>query len=410
MERGGNGSQGQRKKGSAPADAVQDAISAALRIPATALRLLPAHTMPVNEFVDYQFPKRESHFVFAAGHEAFSSDEPMDLAEGLRTRPLQNHEYISTILKAANDAVQKGAKSLTDIRYPDSQMPVWAATLMVQMSEAERAQHRWMRAIAWIASSISLGTKEEKEVANQVKEMLSRVGWNEPLLGVDAAATTFDLAILFSDDWLGDRIIDTLTKLIIHRTDTRNAQRNAKDGPGPVVGALHLSQSLRRLGTMLSKGLLSSKMLLQDFQKEFAYLHMLSHCVTQRRRLLFIWNVDNMHWILVSVDFNAMKIQIGDSGSRQAKIPRGLIGALQCWCDILRAETSLARQKLTQGRDLDVPQQTDSFSCGLIALTEMDRHAGGDERWSPRLARLLRCRYFLASVRKSYSSVSLSHT
>jgi Ulp1 family protease len=103
-------------------------------------------------------------------------------------------------------------------------------------------------------------------------------------------------------------------------------------------------------------------------------------------------HVNNNHWTFLKIDLQKRTFSYGDSLSLDAVPPTEVLAILQWWLNGLRPD--LEEFSLVDN-EFEMPQQRDSFSCGVIVLCVLANLLLGYDSWTTTTARCQRMEWFI---------------
>lgn len=234
---------------------VLEAIARELEMPATVIDKLPSDGSPVGEFLRWN-----GRYL-----------------KGVQARPLLTERAISIIKKCSLRAWLDGYQSLDDSRYANSRLPLQAVAVLDRLSLVEKGAARC---------------------------------YDVAIHGFATTARALQLTSILSADWLNDELIDLLVDLVEERRKRKEAAGETvpKD---VMVAPVHFGS---RLAGFLERRKNNPKEpIALPSGKDLSYLKKFAGPTRQRPKptFVFIWNVDQLHWVTVKVDFASGKVPSG---------------------------------------------------------------------------------------------------
>ncbi|KAI0629632.1 hypothetical protein C8Q77DRAFT_1065756 [Trametes polyzona] len=342
-----------------------------LTIPSWYTTLLPDSKLSVLEFLALPLPTQPSVLVNYDAQRVFSFDSPTDSLTMLVNRPIPSPEFIQDMHKAFGQAWFSGAQSIIDPRYKQSRVPFYALTYWKEMSFALAKRAAWKLAEGWLARWERLpGFLEE---ADHARVLLGALPWSSRVeaLGSDTGAE--NLALLLSDQWLDDELINMLLQELYGR-----ARLDPKLSRYVVVLPLALQQVVHNAAA----------------KKDYTHA-LLQRCKryvdTGRRHLYFPVNIGNAHWVPCMIDFEDEAIRYGDSlaSTSESRSMRSIVNDLQAW--LLH---SFGVRFASAGNSLAHGLQGDGHSCGICTVNTVEHAIFGVKLFTHSDRYILRVRYF----------------
>ncbi|KAI0669608.1 hypothetical protein C8Q78DRAFT_977184 [Trametes maxima] len=335
----------------------------ALKIPVAYGSLLPKTELGILDLLEMELPFKTSAVITQDPQRSFSFNEPTEDLQVLAKRPLPSAEYVHSLHKAFSSAWFSGARSVIDNRYKQSRLPLSALTVWSEMHRIVAKAAVWRLAEQW------LGRWEREpgflEEADHARILMGVLPWGARVqaLGSDTAAE--NLALLLSDKWLDDEIVNMLFQELYTR-----ARRDPKLARDVAVLPLVFQQVLHNVRTKKS------------------YSHpLLSRCASLiaagRQQIFFPVNIQGMHWIPCMVDIAEGTIRYGDACMQI------VVEDLQDW--LLK---TLNRHFADGGNSLAHGLQEDGYSCGICTVNTIEHALFGTELFTHQRRRSLRVRYF----------------
>lgn len=268
----------------------------ALALPARCTPLLPDSRLSVLELLTLKLPPKPSVLVTQEAQRAFSFDDPTDDLAMLLKRPIPSDDFIRKLQKVFGPAWFSGARSIVDARYKYSRLPLAALTYWTEMSIILKKRAAWKQAESWL-------TRWEREVgfldeADHARILMGSLSWTARIQALGSDTGAENLAILLSEEWLDDEVINMLVQEIYAR-----ARLNPKLSREVAVLPLALQQVVRNAAM------------------RHDYTHpLLDRCkrliANGRQRIYFPVNVGGVHWVPCMVDVEAKVIRYGKWMSR----------------------------------------------------------------------------------------------
>jgi hypothetical protein len=261
-----------------------------------------------------------------------------------------------------------------DILFPFDALGTWARIL-----EIDAAKKVWTNALQWMAA-------HPKTIPDQytkrVMSILGQVPWKGYISGLGSALTITDMASFLSQEWLSDMHIYSML------TVTRHLQHNALSGAGPFTKIA----SPDFPSHILTSPLLATTPITPDYltkapKSVIGLGTNIANAATGFRIASIAYSPPG-HWACLIIDSQAKTICWGDSTGRA--VPTGFEDRLRAWLALFSPQTHFLPLQ-----DLPCAHQTDSYSCGIIAVNTLKHHLFGDDLWISSRREILRIQEFL---------------
>ena len=341
---------------------VSRARSAARRIPdGVSAALIPNPSTAVTELLSHRINPEYSSIETAS----YSSDLPNTFvgdSDGLvfqndlqecRTQLLASSSHVPYLRTKFNDAWLSGAQSIRLPGDPLTRYPLWVEHLLGNLEVSARKERAWMKASDWLFAVASCAANSDTtDMVADCFESFNEVPWDSivPELGQAVLLTTKDLAAFLSDDWLNDEMMNAGIDFITHRLGHESRTR--------VVNVLFL-EGLRavrsRHGTYTTRQRHLLDQLIADDSVDTLYLPV---------------HVNRNHWTLLRLDLISRQYAYGDSLCTSASVPHGVLDIIVWWLDSVQPGNNESAFTLSS-QPLNIPRQTDGFSCGIIVLSKI---------------------------------------
>ncbi|KAF4569611.1 hypothetical protein EYR36_009408 [Pleurotus pulmonarius] len=355
----------------------------AFALPPEYSHYLPASSLSVHDLLYMQLPKESSELIITSAERWFSRDTPTTDPACILERTIPPKSFLASLEKACGQAWFDGAQSVIDYRYNDGldRLPRFVITFWNEMVRIQEKRKTWERSFTWLSKEETRldQTAGDVEIVRNAIGYLKVIGWNTPLAQRPFVAS-FELAPLLGTAWLSDEHIDLMIEVISDRIKEEGVRTS-------IVAPLNLSVSITLRG--MKKETASSKRQLDEIKSEIQ-----SKGVT---RMYFPVHVNGNHWIAAFVDFERRTYGYGDSLTGiYTQSPLKFMRSLGSWLK----DTFGGQRFEAQGDSLTRGSQTDSFSCGIIAVNAIEHAIFGERLWEAQRAAPERIRWFVRIVER----------
>ncbi|KAL7281612.1 hypothetical protein ACG7TL_004929 [Trametes sanguinea] len=320
---------------------IHAARKAVLAILTEHLKLLPDQTLSVLALLRKTLPPELAHLVTQEAQCSFDFEAPTDTLEALESRPLPPDDLVRKLQQAFGQAWFNGAQSLVDRRFKQSKLLLFVLTYWTEMGLVVSKKAIWKRAVDWL-TRWEQDTNFLKE-ADRARSLMDLLPWSARIKALGSDTGAENLALLLSEQWLDDELINMLVQELFQRT--------------------HLDPKLSRTVALLP---LAFQQVLHKAAAKQTYSHPLlercKHYISGgRQRFYFPVNVGGVHWVSCMIDFEENVICYGDSmlsATRKSEGMQGIVEDIQVW---LKDTLSIAFTD--KGNSLAHGVQEDSSSC-----------------------------------------------
>ena len=208
-----------------------------------------------------------------------------------------------------------------------------------------------------------------EEYTTCIKSLLGQVPWKDYIKGLGSGLTTTEMATFLSTKWLSDTHIHTTLAV------TRCLRHTVLSGADPCIEIA----SPNFFSHVLYLPLLSTTPITPDYShnapKSMIRLGDKIKCAASGILIAAVAYSPESHWACLLIDSQARTIQWGDSVGRA--MPAGSKDRLRAWLSLFLPHTQFLPL-----RNLSCACQTDSYSCGIIAINTLKHHIFGDNLWT----------------------------
>ena len=216
----------------------------------------------------------------------------------------------------------------------------------------------------------------------RIKLLLCQVPWKDYIKGLGSGLTTTEMATFLSKKWLSDSHIHTMLAV------TRHLRHNVLSGADPCIEIA----SPDFTSHVFNSPLLSTTQVAPDYTrnapKSIIRLGDKLKCAASGTLIAAVSYSPENHWACLLIDSKARTIQWGDSMGRA--MPTGGEVWLRAWLSFF-----LPHMQFLPLQNLSCARQSDTYSCGIIAVNTLKHHVFGDDLWSSTHREILRIREFL---------------
>lgn len=243
-----------------------------------------------------------------------------------------------------------------------------------QVTQFLQQRNIWLVSSRWL-DDLAVAPVEVRihDLLQLCRDRLSHVPWKSTVPGFSDAISlsSRSLAVLLSDKWLDDELINAGSEYIMRQLGATSRSQ--------ILNCFFLSH----LRNMRSRSLIYSPRKPRILDARVRDLE-----------LDILWipvHVDGNHWCLIKVDLTSRTIMYADSRNPSAFAPRQDINILKWWLHTLLPGTAFTEAPA----NFEVPNQVDGDSCGIVVLSILARELAGYESWSQDLAAAFRMLWFL---------------
>ncbi|KAH9005409.1 hypothetical protein EDB86DRAFT_3176724 [Lactarius hatsudake] len=365
---------GAKKHSNVPIDVGQE-LASRLSLTAGTRALLPSENLPVSELLELCLPTLSGVMPSMDPELCFSSHPPTDSVAIYLSRPVPPATFIKGLRNAAGQATLNGKLSIMDWTCKNSTsffsfelIEFWA-----MLTKAINARWEWAAAMKWLEQA-----GENKRLDQDVREVhliLQTTPWSG---SIKILRSQIDMALLS----------------IVHR---QQQSSNSQVLSRYLIGSTLLDEYLGASPVLHNKSPSQDNLPWQDYKlrapQELQYAG--NHLVQYQPdgEVLFIAYSPPGHWAAISVTSRGTLEWADSLGCRP---PMGLVIGVHNW---LSYHLSGSSSSFGLGNSFKCSHQTDSFSCGTIALNAIKHRVFGDTLWREEDHTWLRIQEFLDIMR-----------
>jgi hypothetical protein len=318
----------------------------------------------------------------------FSNHPPTENIAIYLSQPVPPATFIEGLHTAARKAILDGKLSIVDRTYKNSTsfflfelIEFWAT-----LTKAINAKQVWVAAKKWLEQA-----GEDKRLDQEVRGVhviLQTTPWSGHIQILHSRVTFLEMATFLSDGWLSSSQVD----MALSSTTLRLCQcSDGKAHSRYLIGTTILSEYLHSSPLLHKKSSSHDHLPSQDYKScaPQELQHAGDHLVQYKPdgEVLCIAFSPPGHWAAVSVT-SWGTLEWADSLDRRP--PMDLVHGVHNWLNHHLSSTSFRL-----GSSFKCAHQTDSFSCGIIALNEIKHRVFGDMLWHEEDHTRLHIREFL---------------
>lgn len=343
------------------------------------ISLLPPPSLPVLSLLDFPIPPITQKIQVVNCEDVFSLNSPTHTSSECLRLPCPSHSTLNALRASAGQAMLDGRLSIQHWEKSSVFLPFDALGMWALIIEADTAKCAWSNALRWMNEQ--QGNLPEQSIP-QVITLLRTVPWKDYIKGLGSALSITDMAIFLSQEWLSNAHLDSMLSAAMYFHN---------DSLSRMVPHTEIVLSDFASHILMSPLLETTPITYDDYidkaPKSVLRLgSIISGCSIDIRVAAASFSPPG-HWACFLIDFRAGTIAWGDSAGRDP--PAGFEKRLRAWLGLFCPENQLTLQTLPCAR------QTDTYSCGIIAINTIKHHVFGDELWTESSRERLRVSEFL---------------
>ncbi|KAJ7056037.1 hypothetical protein C8F01DRAFT_1234071 [Mycena amicta] len=306
-------------------------------------------TLLITDLVAFKLPPQNVSTVYTDAEDYLSEDAPTVVECDAQAIPAPPAPVIKALGRHLLD--NPGVKSIRllhapTFRGPAKSYPLFLVTLWAQLEEVREVKKTWQRALEKLE-------EEERRVANDgagtmlVQDVFSALGeiaWKGEIKGFIDAKSTRYLACWLTTDWLATTHEHQLLEIL---------QRDLRMGPT----STDMLQDTFFTPALITAFHNSDR---YSSSRNYSWLRGIGQAFAtgDLARFATIANINENHWIALAIDVEQKAIFCGNSILMD--VPKRFKEAYTWWLREHLGESF-------EWKDLPVPQQSDSHSCGILA-------------------------------------------
>ena len=255
---------------------------------------IPNLKVSIIDLLKTKLPVQSSALITYSAAGAFSKGEPNEDMACLKMRPIPQKAWLEQLEKDFGQAWFNGTRSIEDKRYKNSRLPLFALTYWKEMRIVVEKRAIWQAADEWLARR---GKSGEVEEADRAREMMSCLTWGFDITALGASCPKRKLAILLSDNWIDDDIINMMMFYL-----AAQVRLDAELQKTTVVAALNLQLHINRAYKTGDYSKASVPLLCR-------YTELFKE--KKRTYLYFPAHIGGNHWVPFFIDFKTETIRHG---------------------------------------------------------------------------------------------------
>jgi hypothetical protein len=330
--------------------------------------LLPSPSLPVLNLLDFPTPPITLSLHGAKPEEVFSNHASTHTSSECLHLPAPSHGILKSLTACAGQAMLDGRISVQHWDHSGIFLPFNALGIWALIIEADTAKNAWRDALTWFDQQHCNGTIPTPYIP-RVMKLLGALPWKDHIKGLSSWLNITDMATFLSQDWLSDAHVDSMLGAAMHlRRDTLSHMVPRTE--------LILSDFVTHI---LASPLLETSPIPSDYaEKAPKSVQRLGSIISECSSAIRVTTVSFSppgHWACLIVDFQTRTIGWGDSAGRAA--PASLEKRLKTWLGLFSPQI-----KFSALQALPCAEQTDGYSCGIIAVNTLKHNIFGDRLWS----------------------------
>jgi hypothetical protein len=350
--------------------------------------VLPSDHLSVSGLLKLCLPTFSSVTPSIEPEMCFANHPPTESVPTYLSRPVPPATFIDGLHNVARKAMFNGKLSIMDWTCKNSTL-FFLFELIEFWSSLTRiihARQKWEAASRWLEKAVCDDTLADE--VDEVHLILQTTPWSADLQILRSHLTFLEMATFLSNNWPSSSQIDmALSTIAVHQLRICGIQEKCQYLIGTTILLELLALSPLFHNKKSSQGTLPlhvyNLQAPQDLQ--CAGAHLVWH--QPDGEVVFIAYSPPGHWAAVSVTSQGT-LEWADSLGRRP--PSALVLGVQKW---LRYH--LPSSNFLLGNNFPCSQQTDNYSCGIIALNAIKHRIFGDTHWSAKSCAQLRIREFL---------------
>ena len=329
------------------------------------LEHLPPADLPILQLLEFPTPRIMDTIPGITPDALFSFCDATHTSSECCQMPAPPHNLLTQLRASAGQAMLDGKVSIQywdreGVFLPFDALGTWAFIL-----EINNAKKAWINALQWMEEHLAI----PEEYTTCVKSLLSQVPWKDYIKGLGSGLTITEMATFLSKKWLSDTHIHTTLAV------TRCLHHNVLSGTDPCIEIA----SPDFFSHVLYSPLLSTTPITSDYSHNAPRsVIRLGDKIKNAASGVLIAAVaysPESHWACLLIDSRARTIQWGDSVGRA--MPASGEDRLRAWLSLFLLDTQFLPLQ-----SLSCAHQTDSYSCGIIAINTLKHHIFGDDLWT----------------------------
>ena len=377
----------------APVDTDQE-LTRCLTLTEGTRAVLPSDSLSISELLELCLPTFSTAMPSMEPELCFSNHPPTESVAIYLSRPVPPATFIEGLRNVASQAILDGKLSIMDwtCKNPTSFFSFELIEFWSSLTQIIHARQEWEAALQWLRKAAQ-DEPLDKEV-REVLLILRTTPWKAELRLLRSHLTFLKMATFLSNGWLSSSQIDmALSSIATHQLQISGGQEQCRY----LIGTTILSELLT------SSPLLHNKKSPHDALTPHIYnlhapqdlrhagAHLVRYQPDANGEVVFIAYSPPGHWAAISVTSEGT-LEWADSLGRRP--PSTLVTGVQKWLCY-----HLSSSSFTLGNNFPCSQQTDGYSCGIIALNTIRHRIFGDALWCEKNRSQLHIGEFLEIMR-----------
>ncbi|KAF5334602.1 hypothetical protein D9611_012013 [Ephemerocybe angulata] len=364
-------------------DDIADAVTARVTLSSTGLEhLLPSVVgCTIQQLVSHELPKRSHATTIFNPRSRYHPNQPTTTLSVLLKCSdwcIPPQATLDGLRDVSGQAILDGCNSIKvwdmkDAIYaPLSVIGLWAFLLVASTSQA-----KWKLALQWLNSAAVDTSLKERAIS-----AMGRVQWQGKLPAISDWLDVSRAPEFLSNSYLSTSHVNAMLYLVRERVSRTSAISSTT-----LISSTDLADRLSHTDTTYPKNSIFEA---QTFGNQFS-------SEPQRYQLLTVAYSPPNHWAAMRLDLRGKNISGSWGDSLGWKQPKKLVKGIGIWLDY-----HVPLRRYTFSDDLPCAVQTDSFSCGIVAVNALKHNLFGDPLWTAQSAAKLRIKEFCDIMDSEY--------
>ncbi|PPR00996.1 hypothetical protein CVT24_000570 [Panaeolus cyanescens] len=365
-----------------------------LKVPEAVINCLPVPSHSVLALLANSLPKKSAQIIAYTISAWFSTEAPNCGVKELVQRPIPSDTELVRLEEGFGQAWFDGCISLVDVRFNGGveRFPVWVITWWKEVSKIVRGQEEWKAAHNWLQEQITKKKLSDMEMVQveDVEKAIRDLPWNRSMVFERGLTTTRELATFLGNGWLSDGHINMMLQVLADDLSQRVGVSH--NGTRTLIAPLGFSQSILQADRIF-------KLTDEKWTRTLLYKYKVKINKEEIQDFYFPLHVNDNHWIVGKVDFLKGHVSYADPlqdsfGYKPTTFHKQLCKWLtKCWSNQFKSYSTVPLSSIPYAK------QTDSYSCGIIAINTIEHNVFGCTLWSSAQAASERVRWFLRLVK-----------
>ncbi|KAF8336933.1 uncharacterized protein EI90DRAFT_3152355 [Cantharellus anzutake] len=259
--------------------------------------------------------------------------------------------------------------SVSHSQFPNWNFPLWLLTFLDSASRysCDSSVEDWRKSLSWLESlqEACMVDAHLRELRSQALLHLQVFPYNETMRDIYEEKSTSDLQFLVGDRWINNFIIDAACHLVNRIT----AQHGSRTFALPITRCTAIIDAFSDVPS--HKGAVEVLKLETDLEREAR---------DGRVHALFMpLHINGNHFVVMKVGFEERLLTYSDSKSPSLPhCPKQTLVAIKGWLSSVSAMSGWNYH----AKEISLPYQDDSTSCGIIVISTIAARILGHEDWS----------------------------